>query len=82
MHSVGTCAGDQLYISWKDAVKNAMTRYQIVSEKYKSGQYKSHRKSAEFFIKANGELMDDIGDLLMWRDNLRKHIKDKRSNNK
>ena len=82
MHTVGTCAGDQLYISWKDAVKNAMTRYQIVSEKHKSGQYKSHRKSAEFFIKANGELMDDIADLLKWRDNLREHIKDKRSNNK
>lgn len=82
MHSVGICAGEQLYLSWKDAVKNALERYQVVSERYKSGQCRSYRKPAEYFLKANGELMENLGDLLELRDHLFEHIRDKKANSR
>lgn len=61
---VGQNAADQLYLSWEDAVKMAMARYEIVCDRYRSGGYRKYRKPTEYFLKANGELMDDLGHLL------------------
>ena len=41
---VGENAQADLYISWDDAVKKAMDRYQIVLDNYKSGFYTKKRK--------------------------------------
>lgn len=76
MKSVGVCAGEQLYLSWEDAVKNANARYQVVIEQYKSGSKKTYRKPIEYFFKANGELMGDLGDLLDLHEQLQNHIQD------
>lgn len=78
MQSVGVRASEQLYISWEDAVKIANERYQIVIERYSHGKCDPHKKTMEYFMKANGELMDDLGNLLNLRDQLLKHIKDKK----
>ena len=76
MHSVGVRAGEELYLSWEDAVKNATTRYQVVIERYKTGRLNPYRKPIEYFFKANGELMDDLGNLLDLREQLQNYIKD------
>ena len=76
MHSVGVRAGEELYLSWEDAVKNATTRYQVVIERYKTGRINPYRKPIEYFFKANGELMDDLGNLLDLREQLQNYIKD------
>lgn len=77
MRTVGENAAEQLYVSWESAVKMAMERYQAVHERYKSGGYPGYRKPMEYFLKANGELMDDIGHLITLRDQFRQHIKER-----
>ena len=69
-------------LSWEDAVKNALEHYQVVYERYKGGQCKTYRKPAEYFLKASGELMENLGDLLELRDHLFEHIRDKKANNR
>lgn len=64
----GHLAGEELYISWEDAVKTAAERYDIVVDRYKSGLYPTYRKPMEYFFKANGELMEDLGHLMNLRD--------------
>lgn len=76
MHHVGENASRELYISWETAVESAMHRYEIIIDRYKCGEYPSHRKPSEEIMKANGELMDGLGHLLTLRDQIRSHIKD------
>lgn len=70
MALAGQYAARELYLSWEDAVKAAMERYPIVIDRYRRGICPSHRKPMEYLLKANGELMEDIGHLLRLRDQL------------
>lgn len=74
--TVGQNAADQLYLSWENAVKIALDRYQIVTDRYRRGEYHPHRKPMEYFLKANGELMEDMGHLVRLRDTIRQHRKE------
>jgi glycosyltransferase involved in cell wall biosynthesis len=51
----GQAAARDLYISWSDAVAKACERYDIVLDKYRSGQYE--KKAGDGFFKSQGELM-------------------------
>ena len=76
MAAAGEAAARELYISWASAVQNAARRYEIVIDRYKCGQYPRYRKPTEYYLKANGELMEDLGHLLKIRDQLKKHLRD------
>lgn len=73
--AVGENAQKELYLSWEDGVSLAAKRYEVVMERYRSGQCPSHRKPMEYFLKANGELMEDLGHLIHLRNQLRQHIR-------
>ena len=75
--SVGENAARQLYLSWEDAVKLALDRYQVVIDRYRRGEYHPYRKPIEYFLKANGELMEDLGHLVRLRDTIRQHRKER-----
>lgn len=74
MRAVGENAADQLYFPWEAAVNLAIERYAIVSDRYKSGGYPRCRKPSEYFLMANGELMEDLGQLLTLRDQLKERF--------
>ena len=63
MRRVGEAAGNELYLSWADAVKMAVDRYRIVIDRYRCGYYPRHRKPSEAILKMNGEIMDFWGTL-------------------
>ncbi|MBQ6313969.1 MAG: glycosyltransferase [Mogibacterium sp.] len=63
MMEVGHSAGDELYISWKDAVSNAYDRYEIVIDRYKSGLYGVHDPLRGSWMQSQGELMQILGDV-------------------
>lgn len=63
MRKVGETAGNELYLSWADAVKMAAERYRIVIDRYRCGYYPRHRKPSEAILKMNGEIMDFLGTL-------------------
>ena len=60
---VGKGAGDELYISWDEAVANACDRYEVVIDNYKSGVYGRHDKLKGSFMQSQGELMQLLGDI-------------------
>lgn len=60
LSSVGNTAGEQLYMSWNDSVLNALNRYEIVIDRYKSGYYPKKKQPIEAFMKMNGELMEAL----------------------
>lgn len=68
--SVGENAQAELYISWAEAVAAAADRYQIVIDKYKSGEYPRCKKPIEGWLKANGHLMDTLSALSELRRSL------------
>lgn len=71
MRRVGEAAGQELYLSWEDAVSRACERYEIVIDRYRSGKYPRHDKPMDGFLKSQGEIMDalalaeEAGDELM-----------------
>lgn len=67
MLSVGQTANKELYYSWEDAVKTAAERYEVVIDRYKSGYYPVCKKPTEGIMKANGELMESLANLMNWR---------------
>lgn len=75
--TVGENAQRELYVSWEDAVGIAARRYAVVADRYRSGEYPRHRKPMEYFLKANGELMEDLGHLVHLREEIRRHRKDR-----
>lgn len=77
LRQVGENAARELYISWEQAVSMARERYGVVIDRYKSGSYPPCRKPVEYFLKANGELMEDLGHLARLRDQLRQHVRDR-----
>lgn len=58
IRNVGKRAGEEIYISWKTAVKTATERYEIVIDRYKSGYYTNSFTPSESYLKINGELME------------------------
>lgn len=75
--TVGETAQRELYISWEDSVKTAAQRYEVVAQRYRQGDYPKHRKPMEYFLKANGELMEDLGHLIHLREEIRRHRKER-----
>lgn len=71
LREVGECAGNEIYISWKDAVVRAMQRYETVMERHKEGLYVRARgsKPKEGFMKLNGELMEALALIFNKRKN-------------
>lgn len=63
MKEVGANAGRELYISWEDAVANAYKRYEIVIDRYKSGFYPKRLPYDYDFFRAQGELMESLGNI-------------------
>lgn len=63
MAQIGANAARDLYLSWHDAVQNALKRYEIVIEHYRSGQRPSKQEPMEQFLKASGMLMEDLSQL-------------------
>ncbi len=63
MKTVGKCAGDELYISWNDAVAHAYDRYGAVIDNFKSGVYGRRDPLKGSWIQSQGELMQILGDI-------------------
>lgn len=63
MRQVGENAARELYLSWQDAVKVALARYEVVMERSKSGAYQHHRNPAEGIMRMNGEVMEALSRL-------------------
>ena len=63
MKAVGEGAGDELYISWEDAIARAYDRYGAVIENYKSGVYGKHDPIKGSWMQSQGELMQILGDI-------------------
>ena len=63
MRKVGRCAGDELYISWQDAVATAYDRYGVVIDNYKSGVYGRRDAVRGSWMQSQGELMQILGDI-------------------
>lgn len=74
MHTIGENAQKELYLSWSDAIKIAMDRYEVVIDRYRSGLYASHRRHMEPVFRANGELMEGLARLEDQRAALRGKI--------
>lgn len=60
MRQVGITAGDDLYLSWADAVKLAAARYEIVIDGYRSGKYSHANHPMDHVLSHSGELMEDL----------------------
>ena len=63
MAQIGANAARDLYLSWQDAVQAARERYQIVIDRYRSGQHPARQEPMEQFLKATGMLMEDLSQL-------------------
>ena len=74
MKTVGKGAGDELYISWEDAVARAYDRYEVVIDNYKSGVYGKHDPLRGSLMQSQGELMQFLGDIDATGKNLKQDI--------
>ena len=72
LHSLGSAAADDLYISWDTAVDRAMDRYNVVIDNYKSGVYEKHRNFADDLFTLQAELLNAYDKI----DQRRKNIAD------
>ncbi len=72
MKEVGKGAGDELYISWEDAVAHAYERYLVVIDNYKSGVYGRHDPIKGSWMQSQGELMQILGEIDAARKTFRK----------
>ena len=76
IRQVGSCAASTLYLSWQDAIRLALHRYQIIIDRYKRGEYPPHRTTSEDLLRINAELMDGLGHLLTMRNRIRRQFRD------
>lgn len=74
---IGDHAARELYLSWTDAVKKAMERYEIVIDRYQSGGYPTRREPVDNLLNANGELMGDLAHLQLLQEELRQNLREK-----
>ena len=58
IRQVGERAQQELYLSWEDAVANAVAGYEIVIDRYRSGAYIRPRNSMDEVLESTGKLMD------------------------
>lgn len=63
MAQMGQRAARDLYISWHDAVHNALRRYEVVIDRYRSGQRPAHQEPMEQLLETTGILMEDLAQL-------------------
>ena len=77
MKAVGENAGDELYISWEDAVAHAFERYEIVIDNYKRGLYGVHDPLRGSLRQSQGELMQSMGDIEAARKAVRQDVRKK-----
>ena len=63
MQQIGKNAARDLYLSWNDAVHSAMSRYEIVIDRYRSRQRPAHQEPMEQLLNAAGVLMEDLTQL-------------------
>lgn len=63
MQQIGKNAARDLYLSWNDAVHRAMSRYEIVIDRYRSRQRPTHQEPMEQLLNAAGVLMEDLAQL-------------------
>lgn len=75
MAEIGETAAKELYLSWQDAVKQAMERYQIVIDRYQSGGYPARHEPMDNFLKANGNLMEELANLQLQQEELRRNLR-------
>lgn len=75
--AVGENAARELYVTWETAVEEAFQRYQIVIDRYRSGQYPKRHKPMDAFLRAHGELMEDLGKIGAQKDELEEKFRNK-----
>ena len=63
MYAVGKRAGDELYISWTDAVAHAYDRYGAVIDNFKGGLYGRRDPIRGSWMQSQGELMQILGNI-------------------
>ncbi|MBQ6440485.1 MAG: glycosyltransferase [Mogibacterium sp.] len=63
MYAVGKCAGDELYVSWNDAVAHAYERYGAVIDNFNSGVYGRRDPIRGSWMQSQGELMQILGNI-------------------
>ena len=63
VRQLGVNAGDELYLSWEDAVARAVERYRIVQDLYRIGAFKEHDRFSDNLLATSGDLMYSIGQL-------------------
>ena len=63
MQQIGKNAAQDLYLSWNDAVHRAMSRYEIVIDRYRIRQRPTHQEPMEQLLNAAGVLMEDLTQL-------------------
>jgi len=61
MKMIGENASRDLYISWETAVERAMERYNIVIDKYKSGDYRHKKDFQDMAISLGSDLLENLG---------------------
>lgn len=76
MADVGRHAAEEIYLSWNDAVRLAMERYEIVIDRHRCGAYPTRNKPIEEVLRANGELMEDLAHLQLHRQAMRQEIRE------
>ena len=77
MESLGRAAAEELYVSWEEAVGRALERYSIVIDRYRSGGYPIHREPVDNLLSANGNLMEDLANFQLLREDFRQNIRDR-----
>ena len=70
MKDIGINAGKEIYISWDESVSRAYDRYCTVIDRYNSGYYKKRLPYDYDFFRAQGELMETLGEINAARQNL------------
>ena len=79
MAEIGENAARELYLSWADAVKLAVERYEIVIDRYQSGGFPARREPVDNLLSANGSLMEELANLQLLREELRLRRREKYS---
>ena len=68
-------AGRELYLSWEEAVARAAARYEVVLENHRSGRYPRRYTINEDFLRAQGELMEALGEIGGFRQELLREVR-------
>ena len=79
VRKVGEGAGNELYISWADAVAHAYDRYEIVIDNYRSGLYGRHDPLRGSWMQSQGEFMQILGDIETARKDLDTNLRSARN---